>query len=122
MIENGHGNKSLWGRLGVFSKVLLVLGLLILVLVVFSKLYGFVWLKTTISIGDTVVSYIESFHQANGRLPISLQEIGIDENYIIQYEAHTDGSYELWFPINAEQNMYYYSDDSEWTEKWKSFD
>ncbi len=122
MIKNGHGNNSLWGRLGVFSKVLLVLGLLILVLVVFSKLYGFVWLKTTISKGDTVVSYIESFHQANDRLPISLQEIGIDENYIIQYEAHTDGSYELWFPINAEQNMYYYSDDSEWTEKWKSFD
>lgn len=90
---------------------------------VFVKVYSAIWLRHEIREGNELVVEIENYITTNGRPPFNLADIGYDKKYGIEYDTyHNDSLYVLFFPISAEENMYYYSDDRIWTTKWKNED
>lgn len=68
--------------------------------------------------GNRIVSKIEEFKNKNGRLPISLDEIGVIEgdyaDAIYYLRQDSIGNYMLWFGTSLGESITYFSDRGDW--------
>lgn len=68
--------------------------------------------------GNRIASKIEKFKNIHGRLPISLEEIGVIEgdnaDAIYYLRQDSTGNYMLWFGSSLGESITYYSDSGDW--------
>ena len=66
--------------------------------------------------GNEIAAKIESFRQANRRLPDSLREIGVGENEAgpIYFEKKSATKYWLWFKMELGESVTYDSEYGTW--------
>lgn len=66
--------------------------------------------------GNRVVAKIEAFRNQRGKLPDSLQEIGIEEKLEgpLFYEKTGDNEYRLWFGTELGESVTYNSKTRKW--------
>jgi hypothetical protein len=68
--------------------------------------------------GNEIKNKIELFKKANGRLPSSLSEFGIEEKEEgpIYYEKKDESNYILWFGAKLGESVTYDSRTNKWSE------
>ncbi|MER3427610.1 MAG: hypothetical protein C4334_05845 [Pyrinomonas sp.] len=66
--------------------------------------------------GNRVVAKVEAFRKQRGKLPDSLQEIGIEEKLEgpLFYEKIGDNEYRLWFGTELGESVTYNSETRKW--------
>ena len=66
--------------------------------------------------GNEVAKRIDAFYTKNGRLPLSLQEVGIKEQLEgpIFYQMTDSVDYELWFGTSLGESKVYDSKSRKW--------
>lgn len=82
----------------------------------------FFYLKDTrgnklIKKGNVVVEKVEKYRQNNGKLPKSLEDIGIKEEDgvdAIFYDIQSENNYTISFVMSIDYNKTYYSDTKQW--------
>src|SRR5258706_14513597 len=71
-------------------------------------------------LGEQVVAKVEKFRQVNGRLPESLQEIGIEVKSLsdppVYYEKKRSDHYIVWYGLSLGESMVYDSQTKQWEE------
>jgi len=71
-------------------------------------------------LGEQVVAKVEKFRQVNGRLPDSLQEIGIEVKSLsdppVYYLKKSSDHYIVWYGLNLGESMTYDSHTKLWEE------
>ena len=69
-----------------------------------------------IKLGNELVQKIEQFRQENGRIPVSLEEMGVDydESGPLYYDVNEDGTYRVSFGTILGESTIYYSQIGEW--------
>lgn len=72
--------------------------------------------KDKLKVGNEVAVKVERFRNEKGRLPNSLNEIGIEETESgpIFYERENDTKYILWFGTELGESKTYDSDTKQW--------
>lgn len=77
--------------------------------------------KTLINQGNVLVSQVESFRSENGRLPESLEELGIveSEGGPFFYKKRGDSNYVIFFSISFDDIKGYYSDTGKWEDGYR---
>jgi hypothetical protein len=67
---------------------------------------------------NLAIRKVEAFQRNNGRLPNSLQEIGIaeDESGPVYYQMQDDHSYIIWFGLRLGESEVYNSRTHQWSE------
>jgi hypothetical protein len=67
--------------------------------------------------GNTVVSKVEEYRRAKGRLPNSLSEVGIEEDEGCPCYCKTgDDSYIVWYGTSLGESDTYSSETKKWSE------
>ncbi|MCX6232780.1 MAG: hypothetical protein NTZ33_14675 [Bacteroidetes bacterium] len=67
--------------------------------------------------GNILVNKVEIYKKTNGKLPLTLKEIGIkeDDNYPLFYLIRADSvNYMIWFGTSLGESKTYYSDSKKW--------
>jgi hypothetical protein len=67
--------------------------------------------------GNDIVEKVELFKQEHNRLPISLEEIGLEEEQganAIYYDIRSNSNYTVSFMMSIDYNKFYYSDTKQW--------
>jgi hypothetical protein len=66
--------------------------------------------------GDHVIAQVEKFKQQHGKVPDSLEEIGIkaDESGPIYYEKKSDSHYIVWYGTSLGESTTYDSEVRKW--------
>ena len=71
-------------------------------------------------LGEQVVAKVENFRQINGRLPESLQEIGIQVKSLsdppVYYLKKDSDHYIVWYGLSLGESMAYDSQTKQWEE------
>ncbi len=87
--------------------------------ILFAVLIGFAFAgcySEKFAKGNETAAQIEKFRKEKGRLPNSLNEIGIEEKEEgpIYYEKKSESRYVLWFGKELGESVTYDSDTKEW--------
>jgi hypothetical protein len=101
--------------------LLVILGLLLFSLFIF----WFFYLRTErdfrlIKEGNNIVVKIETFRESHGRLPDSMKELGIEEQFgadALYYIKKNDFHYIIYFGEGLGDSMTYYSDSKQWEDR-----
>ena len=69
-------------------------------------------------LGEQAVAKIETFKNANGRLPNSLEEVGVkeDESGPVYYCQTTNGEYLVWYGTALGESVGYNSKTKKWSD------
>lgn len=69
-----------------------------------------------ISEGNRIVEKIENYKKNKGKLPESIEDIGIKETMEgpFFYEKKDSVNYMVWFGTSLGEGVYYYSDSNKW--------
>ena len=72
--------------------------------------------KELVKQGNELVNKIEKFKSENNRLPLKLEEMGINETIEspLFYEKKDSVNYIIWFGTSLGESRIYYSDKKEW--------
>ena len=70
--------------------------------------------------GNEIVQQIEDFNHKEGRLPSSLNEMGIQEDEIF-YNKWDSVNYMVWYGTSLGESMTYYSDTKTWEDRQRGF-
>ncbi len=73
-----------------------------------------------ISRGNLVIQNIEDFRQKKGRLPNSLDELGIHDDELF-YNKWDSVNYMVWYGTSLGESVTYYSDTKKWEERARGF-
>jgi hypothetical protein len=71
------------------------------------------------SAGDQVVAGVEKFKQERGRLPNSLEELGVksDESGPVFYEKKSESRYVVWYGTSLGESTTYDSEVRRWDDE-----
>jgi hypothetical protein len=65
--------------------------------------------------GNRIIAQVEAFRQSHGRLPETLEEVGItDPNPRVFYRKTNDHEYVVWFGISVGESEAYDSSTRKW--------
>lgn len=64
--------------------------------------------------GSRIISSVESFKKTHHRLPVSLQELNIEEDRVYYCKADADGQFLVWFGTRLGESMTYESSTGKW--------
>ena len=101
----------------MYKYILIVLGILILLFCFWFFYLSHERERRLMKEGYRLVEKIEEFRTMQGRLPISLEEIGVEEKegyYALFYDVRSECNYTISFGVSIDYNKFYYSDTKTW--------
>lgn len=113
-----------------------IIALISIIIIIIASIVLFRWteqraIQRKIAYGNEIIQRIEKYVEENDTLPSNLRQIGLNSeigfNYCdteyttykgVDYWYLEDGCGEfyLYFALNAEENMIYYSADKDWSD------
>ena len=114
----------------------IIIALISIIIVIIASIAIFRWteqraIQRKIAYGNEIIQHIEQYVAENHTLPDDLAQIGLnpqigfnycDTEYTIYkgvdywYLEDGRGEFYLYFALNAEENMIYYSADQDWSD------
>lgn len=114
----------------------IIIALISIIIVIIASIAIFRWteqraIQRKIAYGNEIIQHIEQYVAENHTLPDDLAQIGLnsqigfnycDTEYTIYkgvdywYLEDGRGEFYLYFALNAEENMIYYSADKDWSD------
>jgi hypothetical protein len=71
--------------------------------------------------GNALVEKIETFKTKNGRLPNSLEDIGMEEKDgdVVYYTKKDSLHYIVFFGVSMDESKIYFSDSKRWEDRYR---
>lgn len=121
---------------GIYHMKKFIIALISIIIIIIASIVLFRWteqraIQRKIAYGNEIIQRIEKYVEENDTLPSNLRQIGLNSeigfNYCdteyttykgVDYWYLEDGCGEfyLYFALNAEENMIYYSADKDWSD------
>lgn len=100
----------------ILIRLAFVLGAILIGLYVMFMIMGHNERKEWRAKGQVMIERIEDFRMNNGRLPESVEEMGLEKEVSIGpfYNKKEDGIYEILFIISSDDTYIYSSDTKKW--------